>query len=343
MEKKVNIIDVAKYLGVATSTVSRALQDHPSISAKTKKLVANAVRELNYSPNKIAANLRSGNGMSIGVIIPKINSNFMSNCIFGIENVIYPSGYNLIICQSTENYEKELSNVRTLIASQVSGILISVSNETVSTDHLAMIKANHIPLVMFDRISESLEVEVDCIVNDDTRGATEAVEHLIERGYSKIALLNGPGQIYVYNNRYQGYKQALASNNLDLRPEWVIQNINSQKEACQATGILLDSKHPPDAIFCASDTLALGVLAALKQRNISSPGQIGVVGYGNDIYADLTTPSLTSIEQFPQEIGASAAQIMLQMLGDKKVKTIPKTLSIKPRLIVRQSSSGKEI
>ena len=340
MEKKANIIDVARYLGVATSTVSRALQDHPSISAKTKKLVFNAVRELNYSPNKIAANLRSGNGMAIGVIIPKINSNFMSNCIFGIENIIYPSGYNLIICQSTEHYEKELSNVRTLVDSQVSGILISVSNETISTDHLAMVKANNIPLIMFDRISESLEV--DCIVNDDTRGAYEAIEHLIEQGYSKIALLNGPEQIYVYKNRYNGYRQALASNNLDLQPDCVIQNINTQKDAYRATGLLLDSKHPPDAIFCASDTLALGVLEALKERNIQSPGQIGVVGYGNDIYGDLTTPTLTSVEQFPQEIGASAAQIMLQILEDKNVKSIPKTISIKPRLIIRRSSSGKE-
>jgi LacI family transcriptional regulator len=336
MEKKANIMDVAKYLGVATSTVSRALQDHPSISAKTKKLVSNAVRELNYSPNKIAANLRSGNGMAIGVIIPKINSNFMSNCIFGIENVIYPSGYNLIICQSTEHYEKELSNVRTLIDSQVSGILISVSNETVSTDHLTMVKANNIPLIMFDRINESLEV--DCVVNDDARGAAEAVEHLIEQGYSKIALLNGPEQIYVYQNRYQGYRQALTVNNLDLQPDWVIQNINSQKDAYQATNLWLDSKHPPDAIFCASDTLALGVLQALKERNIQLPQQMGVVGYGNDIYGDLTTPTLTSVEQFPQEIGASAAQIMLQMLGDKNIKTIPKTISIRPRLIIRGSS-----
>jgi LacI family repressor for deo operon, udp, cdd, tsx, nupC, and nupG len=336
MEKKANINDVAKYLGVATSTVSRALQNHPTISAKTKKLVLNAVRELNYSPNKIAANLRSGNGSAIGVIIPKINSNFMSNCIFGIENVIYPSGYNLIICQSTENYEKEVSNIRTLIDSQVSGILISVSNETISTDHLAMVKSNNIPLIMFDRIDESLEV--DCIVNDDVKATGEAVEHLIDQGYTKIALLNGPEHIYVYKNRYNGYRQALVLNAMEPQADWIIQNINSQEEAYKATCLLLDSPNPPDAIFCASDILALGVLAVLKERNIRSPEEIGVVGYGNDIFGDLTTPTLTSIEQYPQEIGASAAQIMLQILADKNVTAIAKTISIRPRLIIRRSS-----
>lgn len=341
MEKKANIIDVARHLGVATSTVSRALQNHPSISAKTKKLVLNAARELNYSPNKIAANLRSGNGTSIGVIIPKINSNFMSNCIFGIENVIYPSGYNLIICQSTEHYEKEVSNVRTLIDSQVAGILISVSNETTLTDHLTMIKTNNIPLVMFDRIDESLEV--DCVVNDDIRGTTEAVTHLINQGYTSIALLNGPEHIYVYKNRYNGYRQTLALNGLAIAPDKVIQNINSQKEAYEATCLLLDSPNAPDAIICASDILALGVLEALKERNTRSPRDVGVIGYGNDIFGDLTTPTLTSVEQFPQEIGANAARLMLQILEDRNAAAIPKTISIKPRLIIRDSSSRSKI
>jgi len=340
MEKKANINDVARHLGVATSTVSRALQNHHSISAKTKKLVLNAVRELNYSPNKIAANLRSGNRTAIGVIIPKINSNFMSNCIFGIENVIYPSGYNLIICQSTEHYEKEVSNVRTLIDSQVAGVLISLSNETMSTEHLAMIKANNIPLIMFDRIDESLEV--DSIVNDDVRGATEAVEHLLDQGYRKIALLNGPEHIYVYKNRYNGYRQTLAVKGANMSSDHIIQNINTQQEAYAAASSLLDSVNPPDAIFCASDVLAVGALQALKERNIQSPEQVGVVGYGNDIFGDLTTPTLTSVEQFPQEIGANAARIMLQILEDKHTETIPKTISIKPRLVIRGSSSRRE-
>jgi DNA-binding LacI/PurR family transcriptional regulator len=339
MEKKANINDVARHLGVATSTISRALQNHPSISAKTRKLVFNAARDLNYSPNKIAANLRSGNGTAIGVIIPKINSNFMSNCIFGIENVIYPSGYNLIICQSTEHYEKEVSNVRTLIDSQVAGILISVSNETILTDHLAMIKANNIPLIMFDRIEESLEV--NSVVNDDVRGAMEAVEHLVSQGYGKIALLNGPEHIYVYKNRYNGYRQALALHG--RQPGYVVQNINNQKEAYDAACLLLDDPDFPDAIFCASDVLALGVLEALNERTLRVPEQIGLVGYGNDIFGSLTTPTLTSVEQYPQEIGANAARIMLQILNDKGAESIAKTISIKPRLIVRGSSSRKKI
>lgn len=335
-KKKPTIVDVANMLGVATSTVSRALKDHPTISQKTKQLVLKTVKEMDYTPNNIAASLRKGKGNSIGVIIPKINSSFMSNCIFGIESITYPSGYNLIICQSNENYEKEKENVRTLINSQVSGVLLSLSNETVNTNHLKAVINNNIPLVMFDRVDEFLGV--DCVVNEDIQASQDIIKHLVDKGYKKIAILNGPTHIYVYKNRLEGYIKGVDAYNLEKRNEWIIKNVKTRNEAFEATKKLFKNTRCPDAIFCTSDTMALGALLAIKELGLNIPKEVGIAGYSNDIYSEITNPSLTTVEQFPQEIGSNAAKIMLDLIEQDNIRQIRKTISIKPNLIIRQST-----
>lgn len=335
-KRKTTIVDVANKLRVSPSTISRALQDHPTISQKTKKLVLKTVKELNYIPNNIAASLRKGKGNSIGVIIPKINSSFMSNCIFGIESVTYPSGYNLIICQSNENYEKEVKNIRTLINSQVSGILLSLSNETVNTDHLQEVIDNNIPLVMFDRVDEFLGV--DCVVNEDIQTSENIIKHLVDKGYKKIAILTAPVHIYVYKNRLEGYIRGMDSYNLEKRDEWIIKGIQTKNEAFEATKKLFKNPQCPDAIFCTSDTIALGALMALKEMDLNIPKDVGIVGYSNDIFSEIINPSLTSVEQFPQEIGANAAKIILDLFEPDNTQKVSKIISIKPKLIIRQST-----
>lgn len=336
-KKKITIVDVAKKLGVSISTVSRALQDHPTISQKTKKLVKKTVEELNYSPNNVAASLRKGKVKSIGVILPKINSTFMSNCIFGIESVTFPSGYNLIICQSNENYEKEVQNIRTLIDSQVSGIMLSLSNETISTEHLRNVIDRNIPLVMFDRVDESLGV--DCIVNDDTEISKEVIEHFANQGYKKIAIICGPIHIYVYQNRLDGYLNGLNKLNLEKREEWMVKGIQTTQEAFEATEKLFNSPNSPDAIFCTGDTLALGVIQAIEKMGLNVPNDIGVIGYSNDIFSHILKPRLTSVEQFPKDIGANAARIMLDHLEkNDSLQPVRKMIFVKPELIVRESS-----
>lgn len=337
-KKKITIVDVAKKLGVSISTVSRALQDHPTISQKTKKLVKKTVAELNYSPNNVAASLRKGKVNSIGVIIPKINSTFMSNCIFGIESITYPAGYNLIICQSNENYEKEVHNIRTLIDSQVSGIILSLSNDTIDTEHLKNVINKNIPLVMFDRVDETLGV--DCIVNDDSEISKDIVEHFANQGYKKIAIISGPVHIYVYKNRLEGYINGLNQFNLEKQDEWIIKGIQTTSEAFEATKKLFRNSNSPDAIFCTSDTIALGVIQAIEKMGLNVPNDVGVIGYSNDIFSEIITPSLTSVEQFPKDIGANAARIMLDLFNqEESLQQVRKMIFIKPDLIIRKSSN----
>jgi LacI family transcriptional regulator len=342
-KEKITIVDVAKLLKVSTSTVSRALNDHHSISEKTKQKVRKAAEELNYSPNNVAASLRSGKVNSIGVIIPKINSTFMSNCIFGIESVTYPAGYNLIICQSNENFEKEVDNIQALIDSQVSGIMLSLSHETFKNNHLKKVIDKNIPLVMFDRISEVLEI--DSVVNDDFKITIDAIEHLYKNNYKKIAIISGPTHIFVYKNRMLGYLEALKNFQLEKNDAWIFEGIKTKQEAQQTIETLYENEVKPDAIFCTGDMLALGVLQALKNMNIQVPNEVGVIGYSNDNFAEITQPTLTSIEQYPQDIGANAANIMLDLIKNKSAikNTAHKKIYIKPSLIIRESSDRTKV
>ncbi|MFB9292560.1 LacI family DNA-binding transcriptional regulator [Persicitalea jodogahamensis] len=339
MEKKKNtIVDVARKLNVSTSTVSRALNGHHSISERTKLKVRKVAAELNYSPNNVAASLRRGKVNSIGVILPRINSTFMSNCIFGIESVTYPAGYNLIISCSNEDYKKEVQSIAALKASQVSGIILSLSNETKKTAHLSNIISQNIPLVMFDRIAELLNV--DSVVNDDTKITVQAIEHLHAMGFRKIAIFSSPTHIYVYKNRMKGYLEALSSLGLTLNHNWIIENIQTKEQAQHSAEILFKAKDKPDAVFCTSDTIALGVIQTLKKLGIQIPQEVGVIGYSNDTFSELIQPTLTSIEQYPQEMGVNAAKLMLDIIGDKNWSMqVHKQIHIKPRLIIRDSSN----
>ncbi len=341
MNQKVTIKDIAKKLNVTPSTISRALSDHPSISTKTKDLVRKTAIELNYHPNRMASSLRRGKGHSIGVVLPKINSNFMSNCIFGIESVTYPSGYDLIICQSNESFEKEMNNIEALIASRVSGVLISLSRDTKNIDHLRNVLRRNVPLVMFDRIEESLNV--DSAVNDDRTTSADAVVHLAKQGFKKIAILSGPTHTYVYKNRLMGYLDGLRLSNLEINENWIYSNVFSKDNAKKIVKDIFKkslNKSRPDAFFCTGDKIALGVLQSVKELGLSIPDDIGVIGYANDPFSSIITPSLTTIEQFPKEIGISAAKIIINLIEQGKTFTSPnKKILIKPQLIVRETSS----
>lgn len=343
MKKKITIKDVANKLNVTTSTVSRALNDHHSISDKTKILVRKTAEELNYSPNKVAASLRSGKGNSIGVIVPKIDSNFMSSCISGIESVAYPAGYNLIICQSNETYKREIHNIQTLIDSQVSGILMSLSNETKDSNHLQKIIDKNTPLVMFDRIADDLDV--DFVVNDDYTATKKTIKHLVNQGYKKIAYIGAASHIYVYKNRLNGYLDSLKEFNLESNDAWIVTNINSQEEAFEVTKKMFKSKDKnncPDAFFCTSDINALGTMLALEEMGLKIPEDVGVIGYANDQFSRIIKPSLSSIEQHPKDLGENSAKILLDLLKQKNPFTkVHKRVIITPDLIIRQSSNRK--
>lgn len=190
MKRQITIKDIAKKLGLSTSTVSRALKDHPDISPKTRAIVKELSALLGYRPNRIALNLRNNSTRTIGLIIPEIEHYFFSAIINGIEEVAYKNDYSVMVFQSNESYKREVINTNAVLTNRVDGVLISFSKETQDFSHFQKLIDNEIPVVFFDRVVDDLPA--DQVVSDDYHGAFVAVNHLIEKGCKKIAHFAAP-------------------------------------------------------------------------------------------------------------------------------------------------------
>ena len=338
-KKNITIHDIARKLNITASTVSRALNDNPRISLNTRQLVKKTAEEMNYQPNTMASNLRKGKGNTIGLIVPRINRFFFADTISGIESVTTPAGYNLIICQSNESFSKEVENLNTLIENRVDGIIISISSETRSSDHLKKALQNHIPILQYDRVINGLDSSK--VVNDNFEGAYQATSHLIEQGFKKIAHIAGPLQINIYNERFEGYKKALADHNIELKQELIFKGVLTYQFGKEIGPKILEMKNKPDAIFSAGDFAALGIMEFFKEKNVRIPDDIALAGFANEQFTEYTDPSITTCDQFAYEMGSVAGSLLLDEINTEEKKRMAKTISIKPKLIIRKSSIKK--
>ena len=247
-KSRTTIIDIANELNISPSTVSRALNNHPAISKKTRDAVIELARKLNYQPNLLALNLLRNRTNLIGVIVPEITSYFFSSIISGIQDLLSPLGMNMIIGQSNESYEEEKSIVNTFASIRVDGFLISPSSETKNFDHLKMLTDNNIPLVIFDRDCEGMEV--DKVFVDEYKGAFQAVEHLITSGCRRIAHIAGSSTLSTARHRLKAYKDALKLHNIPVKEEYIVECEGFAPEhGIDPTKKLLALPNPPDAIF----------------------------------------------------------------------------------------------
>ncbi|WP_222539402.1 LacI family DNA-binding transcriptional regulator [Pedobacter polysacchareus] len=335
-QKRTTIYDIAEKLNLAASSVSRALSNSDKINAETKALVLKTAAEMNYQQNAMASNLRKGSNPTIGVVVPRINQYFFSNIIAGLEEVTFNKGYNLVICQSNESHEREVEVVNTLINQNVSGIVISIAAETGSSDHLQQVLDRNIQLIQFDRVVEDLETFK--VLNDNYKASYDAVTHLIEQGYRRIALLEGPQELHIFRERKEGYIAALKAGGFPILEELMYANAWTKELGAQATAELLEMASPPDAIFAStSDFAALGVLEAATGKGIRIPEELGICGYSNEPFTEITSPSITTIDQFSIEMGKTIGNLHFQELVNSGM-VIKKTVNIRPKLIVRKSS-----
>ncbi len=215
----ITIKDIAKALNISTSTVSRALRDSYDINTQTKKTVVEYAEKMNYRPNPIALSLKENRSRSIGVIVPEIANNFFSQAINGIEDVAYERGYHVVIFQSHESLEREISNVQHLFARKVDGLLISLSGTTQDVSHIEQYKEDKFPVVYFDRVPKTDQAHK--VVVDNFEGALKATEYLISLGKRKIAHITSPPILSITQERLAGYKFALEQNGLTVREEMI--------------------------------------------------------------------------------------------------------------------------
>jgi LacI family transcriptional regulator len=335
-KKQATIQDIAKALSITASTVSRALNDHPKIKKSTKEKVWATAKKLNYQPNTIAASLRKGKANTVGMIVPRINRHFFSNVITGVESILNPAGYNLIICQSEESIEKEKMNINTLIANRVSGILISLSLESTKYDHIKHAIRNNIPVVLYDRICDELDV---CKVeNDDVSGSFELTKHLIDQGYRKMMWIGGTRQLNTYTNRFAGYSNALAEIGIDAEKLPIFEGSISLETAYEFMKTYLDENPLPEVIVSASDYMAMGAIVAIQEKGLRIPEDIAISGYSNEPFAGLINPKLTSVEQFSKEMGQETARLLLGQIKAETASKVKQKIMIRPKLIVRDST-----
>jgi LacI family repressor for deo operon, udp, cdd, tsx, nupC, and nupG len=339
-KKRTTIYDIAEKLNLTASCVSRALNNSNYVSAKTKQLVLKTATELNYKRNTLASNLRKGHSKTIGIVVPRINQNFFSNVIAGIEEATYEKDYNLIICQSNESHEKEVKCINTLINQRVDCVVISISADNRDYKHLKNVIDHGIQLIQFDRVVD--ELETFKVINDNEQASLEAVSHMIDQGYKRIALLEGPQNLTIFKQRKAGYLAALKKYNLPAIPELIVKNAWTKELGAEATRKLLSLSEPPDAVFAStSDFSALGVLEVATDMGLKVPEQLGICGYSNEAFTEITSPSITTVDQYSFFMGKTIANLYFDELNINETVVKPKIISIKPNLIIRSSTSKR--
>jgi len=330
------ITDIAKKLGISASTVSRALSDHPDINASTKKRVKKLAKECNYKPNPIAQSLKNNRTTIIGVIVPEIKHDFFSSAISGIEEIAYHAGYTIIVCQSNENFEREVVNTNALIQQRVAGIVASISQNTKNSNHFKSVIERGIPLVFFDRVCE--DVSTSKVVIDDSKSAFDAVSYLINKGYKKIAHFAGPKVLGICKRRLNGYTDALIKAHVPIMKELICYGGLHEIDGYNSMDYLLRKNIIPDAIFAVNDPVAIGAFQKIKEVGLKIPGDIGIVGFSNNKITSLVDPAITTIDQPSFEMGKKAAEILIELIESDKKNGRPKTITLDTKLIVRDST-----
>ncbi len=332
---QITIKDIARILGISPSTVSRALKDHPDINVDTKKAVNELAQKLKYQPNAVALSLKNSRSYTIGVIIPEIVHYFFSSVISGIEDVASQKGFTVIICQSNESYGREVANSRTLLSHRVDGILVSISKETHSFDHLLDLQDGGIPLVFFDRIAP--EINADQVIIDDMEASYKATRHLIETGRKRIAHFAGPQNLLIGRDRLQGYLNALAEAGMPVDNRLIIEADTFEK-ARNAVVEMLDAGIVPDGVFAVNDLTAIGAMQTIQKKGFKIPEDIAIVGFSDGRLSGITDPNLSSVDQHGYEMGILAAEILFHRILSAGEEYIPEVKVLQADLIVRGSS-----
>lgn len=335
-KKKTTIKDIADALNITPSAVSRALHDHPRISDKTKDAVRKVAEELAYQPNQLASALRNGRSNLVGVIIPRTNSYFFSSVVESLEEELNKNGYNVVVTQSNESFEKECRNIEALLQIQVDGIIASMANETTDLMPYQKIKEKGIPLVFFDRGENDLGV--DFIGIDDYQSSHMIVKHLVDQGCKRIAHIGGFSRTRIYKERIKGYKDALAKYHLPEDECLLLEGELTIADGREKMEELLGLDLVPDAVYAAGDYAALGALQVLQERGIKVPQDVALVGFSNEPFTSLVSPAITTVNQHNHDIGKLAAKQFLTRINDKKWKPVLNNIILQPELLQRASS-----
>jgi LacI family transcriptional regulator len=333
--RDVTIYDIAKALNISASTVSRGLKDHPQVRKEVKKKILLTAKKMGYQQNKFASNLRQKRTSTIGVVVPRLDSYFMSTVLAGMEKAANESGYNLLISQSLESQKKESASIATFFNTRVDGMLISLSFETLNIDHLNFIFKKGIPIVFFDRVYDHPKCK--SVVINNYKAGYEVTTHLIEQGCKNIVQICGSMTRNVFADRHSGYKQALIDQGLEMNSNSLIVTDLSYKAGQDAAKDILKQKIIPDGVFASNDTTAAALICEFKQAGLRIPQDVCVVGFNDDPLSRVVEPNLTTVQYPGKDLGEIAANTLIDTLRGEQSAAL-KTIVLSHSLIIRQSS-----
>lgn len=314
--KPPTIKEIAKKLNVSVSTVSRALSNHPRIGLSTRERVQQLAKEMNYEPNTQAIFFKQKKTRVIGVILPFIREDFFSEAISGIETAAMEHDYTILFGQSYDNPEQEKKVVDAMKKQRVDGLIISLSKQTNRYDHLLALEKYDIPIVYFDRVPTFEKAhKVFCNLY---KGTVEMVGWLFNRGYRRIAFINGPDKLQASKERLKGYIEGVSKQKLKVDMQ-LVEKTDLSKESTQAAmKSLLALKNPPNAIITFNDYVHMDAVQYAQKQNIQVNKDIVFVSYANLPITSYTAyPPLVSIEQYPLKQGQRSMEIMIDILNAK--------------------------
>ncbi|KJD31447.1 LacI family transcriptional regulator [Tamlana nanhaiensis] len=337
MQSKVTIYDIAEKLKISTATVSRALNNSSKLKQSTLELIQRTADEMGYQRNIFAKALKSGKSNTIGIIVPRIDINFFSSAIRGIQEELNPNGYQVVICQTYDKGTLEVETINSLINSQVDGILMSISNTKIdNSDTFKTLVKKGFPFVFFDR---KKDIEgISSVTTNDFEAGYIATEHLIKQGCKRVAHLTNNHALDIFKDRFLGYKKALEDYGLEFDSEIVIKTPYKIDEGKKHTRDLLALKNPPDGIFAVHDYLAFGAIQEIKAQGKNVPDDICVMGFSNEPFAKFLELSITTVNQSPLKMGKFAAQALLEQINNPNNIKVEKHVVLTPELLVRKST-----
>lgn len=340
MKPKLTLKQIARELDVSVSTVSKALRDSVEISEETRKKIKAFAKLYNYKPNNIALSLKNRKTRTIGIVLPEIVHDFFATVIGGIEEVANKQGYNVIICVSNNSFDREVMNMEMLANGSTDGFILSVAKETQQKEdyhHLTEVINQGMPIVLFDRVVD--QIVCDKVIIDDTEGAKKAVQHLLDIGCSKVGIITTVDYISVGKLRTEGYVEALRQNGLEVDDSLILK-IEDMDNSERDISKFIETADM-DGVFAVNEQFSTSAIKAFYKKGLKVPEDVKVVSFSDGELSRRFLPSLTTINQHGAEIGARAAEMLIERLENQNSNgEWFKTEMIKTSLIERESTKG---
>ncbi|MGC9347645.1 MAG: LacI family DNA-binding transcriptional regulator [Anaerolineae bacterium] len=331
---RVTMADVAREVGVSMMTVSRVVNDKGDVSSATRQRVLEAIERLGYRPSGIARGLATRRTGTLGLVIPDVANPFFAEVARGVEHVAYAEGYNVFLCNTDEDPQRELDVLGSLEEKRVDGIVLCSSR--LDDDDLEMAVDSHPSVVLVNRRLDA-NLRVGAVIVDDVNGGRIMTQHLIRRGHRSIGFLAGPQGSHSGQGRLAGYRQALSEAGLRPKPAWV-RHCAPVADDGHEVALLLLSQHPElTAVLCYNDLVAVGVLRACAELGYGVPEDLAVTGFDDIPLAALVTPSLTTCRIPRHELGVKAVDLLLDQIRGEPTHE-GEILVLQPELVVRASA-----